>query len=145
MGHAEAGMFWSFSGPSILLPTSCTPIQRARPLYASEWKRSVAHGNGTSQATTSGQSRRMPVPSTQRPRTTPQAASEMPLQFGDPTQANLAHKMAEPNKPRPAKTCRDGVCWDIHWYVRLTSNLLQLGGGGMLITPIGRDITNRSP
>ena len=28
--------------------------------------------------------------------------------FGNPTLANLAHKMAEPNKPRPAKTCRTG-------------------------------------
>ena len=25
MGHAGAGMFWSFSGPSIMLPISCTP------------------------------------------------------------------------------------------------------------------------
>ena len=69
----------------------------------------MAHGNGSGQATPSGQSRRTPVLSTQRPPTNPKAASEMPLPFGGPTQANLAHKMAEPNKPRPAKTC--GMGW----------------------------------
>ena len=78
-------------------------------LHASEWRRGVVHGKGTGQATASGQSRRTPVPSTQRPPTTPKAASDMPRSaLWIPTQANLAHKMAEPNKPQPAKTCGTG-------------------------------------